>query len=141
MTYVLPRPATASTTCRWSAHLTIWAFRVLLLDVRVQGWITKIGLRTVAAFKIAAFDIILGSTLALTTGIVIVAAVIVAVVVRTIGWLRPALHSLLHLSLVVVHGANHVWHSWVTCRKLSTACLSMVHHVLTSWAVMHVSHL
>ena len=58
-TYILSRPATATSTGWRGANFAIRALRVLLLDMSVKRRIAQISLRAVAAFEIASFDVIL----------------------------------------------------------------------------------
>ena len=58
-TYVLSRPASATSTGWRGANLAIRALRVFLLDVSVKRRVAQVSFRAVAAFEISSFDVIL----------------------------------------------------------------------------------
>ena len=102
-TYVLTGSSAATTTCGRCTHFAIWSLGVLLLNVSVQGWVTKVGLGTVLTLKVASLDVILRSALALGTSVIVCAIFIINEVVfyTAIPWLAR---------IVAAHLVNCVWH-------------------------------
>ena len=75
--YIFPGSASSSTTCRWSPLFTVGSFRMLLFDMGIEGWVRKIGLRAIIAFKISTLDVILRPPLAFTGSSVSTVVVII----------------------------------------------------------------
>lgn len=76
LVWVLSWSSSASSTCWWISLLTIWAFGMLLLHMCIKSGIGQIGLVTVFALEISAGVVVLGSSLATSLLISVIATTI-----------------------------------------------------------------
>ena len=143
-TYILTWPSSASTTCWWSSDLSVWPLGVLLLDVRIQSWVAKVGLNAILALKVSSFYIVLRSSLSFVILIfcAVLVVVIIVVVNLSIWWLDLLGSNLVELvghlhvlKLLIVGLDRHVWN----LLQISVIHWIPLHHLaLTDAAIRHV---
>ena len=108
--------------------------------MRVESRVAEVCLGAVAAFEVAALDVVLRAALALAAVVAVLAVVVLIEVVAAVCLLPlgPARH-ILHWALAFAESV-HVGHARVACRELAAAGLSVRHHVLAR-PVVHIAHL
>ena len=108
---------------------------MLLLDVRVQRWVTQIRFGTVAALEVATFHIVLGATLSLATTVILLTVII------PLCSTKVAIASVVSVLTGTSHSAHQSWISHVTRHALLvtdlTTCARIHLHVLP-WVIVHV---
>ena len=138
LTYVLAGTTSATTTCGGCSDFAVGALGVFLLNVRVESWVTQVGLWTVAALEVTSFNVVLRAALAFAASVAIITTIVLVVVVFAIvSWLSLTSSNGLHLDLVVTaQTSDHVRR--IAGWQLATG-LPMGHHELTR-AIVHVAH-